>query len=386
VAGALTFSYWWIAGDRVHALTRTATVFVIACPHALGLAIPLVIAISTSLGARNGLLMKDRRALEFARDLDVVVFDKTGTLTRGTPALSDVAVASGVDEQELLGLAAAVEADSEHPNARAIVAAAGSRGVVHRRASHFEALPGVGARATVSEQSVEIGGPRLLADENIFIPPELDKAVGIWTSERRTILYVVRNRTVIGAVALEDEIRPGSGDAVKALHHLGIRVAMITGDSRVVADSIAKRLGIDHVVAQVLPADKASAVQEFRAGGQRVAMVGDGVNDAPALAAADVGIAIGAGTDVAVESAGIVLVRSDPRDVLRVIALSRITYKKMMQNLVWATAYNVIAIPAAAGAFLHWGIALPMSIGALAMNLSTVIVAVNAQFLRHFRL
>jgi Cu2+-exporting ATPase len=370
----------------VHALTRTATVFVIACPHALGLAIPLVIAISTSLGARNGLLMKDRRALEFARDLDVVVFDKTGTLTRGTPALSDVAVASGVDEQELLGLAAAVEADSEHPNARAIVAAAGSRGVVHRRASHFEALPGVGARATVSEQSVEIGGPRLLADENIFIPPELDKAVGIWTSERRTILYVVRNRTVIGAVALEDEIRPGSGDAVKALHHLGIRVAMITGDSRVVADSIAKRLGIDHVVAQVLPADKASAVQEFRAGGQRVAMVGDGVNDAPALAAADVGIAIGAGTDVAVESAGIVLVRSDPRDVLRVIALSRITYKKMMQNLVWATAYNVIAIPAAAGAFLHWGIALPMSIGALAMNLSTVIVAVNAQFLRHFRL
>jgi len=384
--GAVTFSYWWIMGDRVHALTRTATVLVIACPHALGLAIPLVIAISTSLGARNGLLVKDRRALEFARDLGVVVFDKTGTLTRGTPALSEVAVANGVDERELLGLASAVEADSEHPNARAIVAAASSRGVVPQRASHFEALPGVGARATVSGHSVEIGGPRLLAYERISIPPELDTAVGIWTSEGRTVLYVVKNRAVIGAVAVEDEIRPGSGEAVKALHHLGVRVAMITGDSQAVADSIAKRLGIDDVAAEVMPADKASAVQEFRASGQRVAMVGDGVNDAPALAAADVGIAIGAGTDVAVESAGIVLVRSDPRDVLRVIALSRITYKKMMQNLVWATAYNVIALPAAAGAFVHWGLTLPMSIGALAMNLSTVIVAVNAQFLRQFTL
>jgi P-type Cu2+ transporter len=384
--GAVTFSYWWILGDRVHALIRTATVLVIACPHALGLAIPLVIAISTSLGARNGLLVKDRRALEFARDLGVVVFDKTGTLTRGTPSVSEVALASGVDERELLGLASAAEADSEHPNARAILAAASSRGVVPQRASHFEALPGVGARATVSGQNVEIGGPRLLAYERISIPPELDKAVRVWTSAGRTVLYVIRNRAVIGAVALEDEIRPGSGEAVKALHHLGVRVAMITGDSQAVADSIAKRLGIDEVAAEVLPADKAAAVQEFRASGQRVAMVGDGVNDAPALAAADVGIAIGAGTDVAVESAGIVLVRSDPRDVLRVIALSRITYKKMMQNLVWATAYNVIAIPAAGGAFAHWGVTLPMSIGALAMNLSTVIVAVNAQFLRHFRL
>ena len=238
----------------------------------------------------------------------------------------------------------------------------------------------------MSGQSVEIGGPRLLAYERISIPPELGKAVGVWTSAGRTVLYVVKNRAVIGAVALEDEIRPGSGEAVKALHHLGVRVAMITGDSQAVADSVASRLGIDHIAAQVLPADKASAVQKFRAGGEKVAMVGDGVNDAPAFAAADVGIAIGAGTDVAVESAGIVLVRSDPRDVLRVIALSRITYKKMMQNLVWATAYNVIAIPAAAGAFVHWGVTLPMSVGALAMNLSTVIVAVNAQFLRHFRL
>lgn len=384
--GALTFSYWWIVGDRLHALTRTATVLVIACPHALGLAIPLVIAISTSLGARNGLLVKDRRALEFARDLGVVVFDKTGTLTRGTPALSEVAVAAGVDERELLGLASAVEADSEHPNAKAIVAGADRRGIAHQRASHFEALPGIGARATVSGQSVQIGGSRLLAHETISSPAELGNAVGIWTSEGRTILYVVKNRAVIGAIAVEDEIRPGSGEAVKALHDLGVRVAMISGDSRAVADSIAKRLGIDDVAAEVLPAHKASAVQEFRAGGQKVAMVGDGVNDAPALAAADIGIAIGAGTDVAIESAGIVLVRSDPRDVLRVIALSRITYKKMVQNLVWATAYNMIAIPAAAGAFVHWGITLPMSIGALAMNLSTVIVAVNAQVLRHFRL
>ena len=226
----------------------------------------------------------------------------------------------------------------------------------------------------------------MLADYGAAVPSELDRRVNTWASEGRTVLYVLRSGRVIGALAVEDEVRPESADAVKALHRLGVRVGMITGDSQAVARSVAKRLGIDDFAAQVLPADKASAVERFQCGGKKVAMVGDGVNDAPALAAADVGIAIGAGTDVAVESAGIVLVRSDPRDVLRVIALSRITYKKMMQNLVWATAYNVIAIPAAAGAFVHWGITLPMSIGALAMNLSTVIVAVNAQFLRGFRL
>jgi Cu2+-exporting ATPase len=385
-AGTLTLAYWWLAGDKEHALVRTATVLVIACPHALGLAIPLVIAISTSLGARNGLLVKDRLALERARDLDVVIFDKTGTLTRGVPVLSGVVTVAGIDEGELLELASAVEGDSEHPIAKAIVSGAGRRGVKLQQSANFKALPGRGASATVNGHSVAVGGPRMLADAKTAIPAELDKTVRIWEAEGRTVLYVLRDRAVIGVLAVEDEIRPESVEAVKALHELGIRVAMITGDSQTVADSVAKRLGIDEVAAQVLPADKASAVQQFQAGGKRVAMVGDGVNDAPALVTADVGIAIGAGTDVAVESAGIVLVRSDPRDVVRAIKLSRAAYRKMVQNLVWATVYNVIAIPAAAGMFIRWGVNLPMSVGAIAMNLSTIIVALNAQLLRRAKL
>jgi P-type Cu2+ transporter len=384
--GTLTFAYWWVAGDKQHALIRSATVLVIACPHALGLAIPLAIAISTTIGARNGLLVKDRLALERARDLDVVIFDKTGTLTRGAPVLSGVAVAPHIDEGEMLGLAAAVEADSEHPIAKAIVKGAARRGVKPGPAVGFDALPGLGARASVNGQSVAVGGPRLLAGTGATVPSELDHAVSTWASEGRTILYVLRDGAVIGSIAVEDEVRPESVEAVKALHDLGVRVAMITGDSQTVADSVARRLEIDDVAAQVLPADKASAVKRFQSGHKEVAMVGDGVNDAPALATADVGIAIGAGTDVAVESAGIVLVRSDPRDVVRAIKLSRATYRKMVQNLGWATAYNVIAIPAAAGLFVHWGIAFPMGVGALAMNLSTVIVAVNAQLLRRLPL
>jgi Cu2+-exporting ATPase len=384
--GTLTFAYWWVAGDKQHAIIRSATVLVIACPHALGLAIPLAIAISTTIGARNGLLVKDRLALERARDLDVVVFDKTGTLTRGAPVLSGVAVAPHIDEGEMLGLAAAVEADSEHPIAKAIVKGAARRGVKPVPAVGFGALPGLGARASVNGQSVAVGGPRLLVGTGATVPSELEHAVKTWSSEGRTVLYVLRDGAVIGSIAVEDEIRPESVEAVQALHDLGVRVAMITGDSQTVADSVARRLEIDDVAAQVLPADKASAIKQFQSGAQKVAMVGDGVNDAPALATADVGIAIGAGTDVAVESAGIVLVRSDPRDVVRAIKLSRATYRKMVQNLGWATAYNVIAIPAAAGVFVHWGIAFPMSVGALAMNLSTVIVAVNAQLLRHLPL
>jgi P-type Cu2+ transporter len=384
--GTLTFAYWWLAGDRQHALIRSATVLVIACPHALGLAIPLAIAISTTIGARNGLLVKDRLALERARDLDVVIFDKTGTLTRGAPVLSGVAVAPHIDEEEMLGLAAAVEADSEHPLAKAIVKGAARRGVQPAPAVGFDALPGLGARARVNGRSVAVGGPRLLVGTGATVPSELEHAVKTWSSEGRTVLYVLRDNVVIGSIAVEDEIRPESVEAVKALHDLGVRVAMITGDSQTVADSVARRLEIDDVAAQVLPADKASAIKQFQSGAHKVAMVGDGVNDAPALATADVGIAIGAGTDVAVESAGIVLVRSDPRDVVRAIKLSRATYRKMVQNLGWATAYNVIAIPAAAGVFVHWGIGLPMSVGALAMNLSTVIVAVNAQLLRHLPL
>jgi Cu2+-exporting ATPase len=385
-SGVLTFAYWWFVGDKEHALIRTATVLIIACPHALGLAIPLVIAISTSLGAQNGLLVKDRLALERARELDVVIFDKTGTLTRGAPALSGTAVATGTSEEDLLALAAAVESDSEHPIAKSIVNAASGRGIVSRPAVDFEALPGRGAAAMVNGRKIAVGGPRLFSDLGAVVPAELEGTASTWASEGRTVLYVVAEGKVLGILAVEDEIRRESAEAITALHDLGVRVAMITGDSQAVADSVAHRLGIDEVAAQVLPADKASAVKRFQTGGKRVAMVGDGVNDAPALATADVGIAIGAGTDVAVESAGIVLVRSDPRDVVGAIELSRATYRKMVQNLIWATAYNLIAIPVAAGLLVRWGIDLPMSVGAIAMSMSTIIVAANAQLLRRLSL
>ena len=385
-AGVATFIYWWLAGDKGHAVTRTATVLIIACPHALGLAIPLVVAISTSLGAQNGLLVKDRLAIEQARNLDVIVFDKTGTLTRGALALSDVSVAPGVSEEDLIARAAAVEMDSEHALAKGIVVEAKRRGLAQLPVSGFEALPGMGAQALVDGVPVAVGGPRLLAALNASPPPGVAKAAAAWGSEGKTVLSVIANGSVLGALAVEDEIRPESREAVEELHRLGLRVAMITGDSRAVAESVARRIGIDDVAAEVLPADKASAIERFQAGGKRVAMVGDGVNDAPALATANVGIAIGAGTDVAVESAGIVLVRNDPRDVVGAIELSRATYRKMIENLVWATAYNLIAIPVAAGLFLRWGVELPMSVGAIAMSLSTLIVAVNAQLLRHLKL
>lgn len=385
-SGAITFIYWWLLGDTQHALIRTATVLIIACPHALGLAIPLVIAISTSLGARNGLLVKDRLALERARLLDMVIFDKTGTLTRGAPAVSGIAAVPGTSESELLALAAAVEANSEHPLARAIVEEAKRLGVRQLQAAKFEALAGRGARAMVNGKSVVVGGPRLLAEVKATVPPEVEKVTSAWASEGRTVLSVVAEGRLLGALAVEDEIRPESLEAVTDLHRLGIRVAMITGDAKTVAESVARRLGIDEVAAEVLPGDKASAVKRFQAGGKSVAMVGDGVNDAPALATADVGIAIGAGTDVAIESAGIVLVRSDPRDVVGAIELSRATYRKMIQNLIWATAYNLVAIPVAGGLFVRWGFDLPMSVGAVAMSMSTIIVAANAQLLRRLKL
>jgi P-type Cu2+ transporter len=378
-SGVVTLVFWWIRGDREGALVRTATVLVITCPHALGLAIPLVIAISTSLGARNGLLVKDRIALERARELQVIVFDKTGTLTKGEPVLVGV---SAADEAEALGLAASVEADSEHPLARAVVAGAKARGIEPSAATDFESLAGRGARATVDSRTVAVGGPRLLTDLGLAPDPATDA----WGRDGRTVLHVVVDGRIVGALAIEDEVRPESAEAVAQLHAMGLKVAMITGDSQVVADSVAGRLGIDEVAAQVLPADKAAAIRRFQAGGRKVAMVGDGVNDAPALATADVGIAIGAGTDVAVASAGIVLVRSDPRDVVGAIRLSRATYSKMIQNLVWATGYNLVAIPIAAGLLVPWGIDLPMAVGAIAMSLSTIIVATNAQLLRALRL
>ncbi|MGK2850668.1 MAG: heavy metal translocating P-type ATPase [Candidatus Limnocylindrales bacterium] len=381
-AGTLTLIVWSLNGDTEGALIRTATVLVIACPHALGLAIPLVISISTSIGARNGLLVKDRIALERARELDVVIFDKTGTLTRGEPVVAAVVGHDGRSEADILALAAAVEADSEHPLAQAIVRAAREGGGLVAAATGFESLAGRGARAVVDGRTVAVGGPRLLAEADQAPLASSEP----WSAEGRTVLHVLVGGQVVGALALEDEIRPESKEAVDRLHALGIKVAMITGDAQEVADSVARRLGIDEVAAQVLPVDKAAAVQRFQAGGRRVAMVGDGVNDAPALATADVGIAIGAGTDVAVESAGIVLVRSDPRDVVGAIRLSRASYGKMMQNLVWATGYNVVAIPVAAGVLVPWGFDLPMAAGAVAMSLSTIIVAANAQLLRRLDL
>jgi Cu2+-exporting ATPase len=385
-SGAITFAYWWLSGDKEHALIRTATVLIIACPHALGLAIPLVIAISTSLGAQNGLLVKDRLALERARNLDIVIFDKTGTLTRGSPALSGLAVVLSGNESDLLTYASAVEANSEHPLAKAIVTEAKRRNLPTLQAANFEALPGRGAQAKVNGKSVIIGGPRLLTEGKVTVPAQVRESTTEWASEGKTVLYAVAEGKLLGAFAVEDEIRPESKEAVTELHRLGIRVAMISGDSKTVADSVARRIGIDEVAAEVLPADKAAAVKRFQSGGKRVAMVGDGVNDAPALATADVGIAIGAGTDVAIESAGIVLVRSDPRDVAGAIKLSRATYRKMIQNLAWATAYNLVAIPVAAGILVRWGLDLPMSVGAVAMSLSTIIVAANAQLLRRLKL
>jgi Cu2+-exporting ATPase len=385
-AGLVTLAVWIGLGEPEQALIRTATVLVIACPHALGLAIPLVVAISTTLGARNGLLVKDRLALERARDVGIVIFDKTGTLTRGEPVLAAVSAAPGTDESELLSVAAAVEADSEHPLARAIVRGTRERGVDAEPATGFQALPGLGARASVGGRQATVGGPRLLADMGVEPAAEVQAKADAWAAEGQTVLFVVADGRVLGAVALEDEIRPESVEAVRRLHGMGLRVAMITGDAQAVADSVARRIGIDEVAAQVLPADKADAVKRFQAGGQRVAMVGDGVNDAPALAQADVGIAIGAGTDVAVESAGIVLVRDDPRDVAGAIELSRATYRKMIENLAWATGYNALAIPVAAGILAPIGITLPMSVGALVMSASTIVVAVNAQLLRRLRL
>jgi Cu2+-exporting ATPase len=381
-AGIVTLVTWWILGDREEALVRTATVLVIACPHALGLAIPLVIAISTSLGARNGLLVKDRLALERARQIDTVIFDKTGTLTRGSPVLAEVKVMSGLAEDDVLGRIAAAEIDSEHPLARAVVDGVRKRGHEPRTGSDFRAEPGVGVTARVAGAEVWVGGPGMIERFGWPVPDELRDAAAAWASEGRTVLYGVLDGRVAAALALEDKIRTESTEAVAELHRLGIRVAMITGDSQALADSVARRLGIDEVAAQVLPADKSAAVAKFQAGGRMVAFVGDGVNDAPALAQADVGIAIGAGTDVAVESAGIVLVRSDPRDVVGAIALSRATYAKMIQNLVWATGYNLLAIPVGAGVLVPWGFDLPMAVGAIAMSLSTIIVAANAQLLR----
>jgi P-type Cu2+ transporter len=379
-AAAITAIVWWAAGQPEDAVTRTVSVLVIACPHALGLAIPLVISISTGLAARNGILVKDRLALERMRTVDVVLFDKTGTLTLGRHVVRDVAAIDG-DSEKVLAWAAAVESDSEHPLARAIVAAAADRGPIPA-ASGFHAMSGRGVEATLDGASMAVGGPSLVRERALEMPPDLETTVTDWEKKGAAVLYVIRDNEVVGAISLEDEVRPESREAVDQLHHLGVRVAMITGDAHQVAESVAADLGIDEVMAEVLPEDKHSKVAELQGRGLTVAMVGDGVNDAPALAQADVGIAIGAGTDVAIESAGIVLASDDPRAVVATRRLSSAGYRKMLQNLVWAAGYNVVAIPLAAGALAWAGLVLSPAAAAILMSVSTIVVAINAQFLR----
>ena len=381
-AAILTAVVWTVFGMPNDAVVRTITVLVIACPHALGLAIPLVISIATERAARGGVLIKDRLALESMRTVDAVLFDKTGTLTKGEPTVTAIDTAGGRDKEDVLALAAAAEADSEHPLARAVTGAAQARGVAVPQAIDFSSSPAVGVKATVDGEVIEVGGPYLLEKHSAEELPIADE----WRKEGAIILHVLADGEVIGALRLADEIRPESRDAVDALHSAGAQVVMITGDAQAVADTVAKDLGIDRVFAGVRPEHKAAKVKELQGEGHKVAMVGDGVNDAPALAQADVGIAIGAGTDVAIGSAGVVLASSDPRSVLSVIELSRATYRKMKQNLWWAAGYNLVSVPLAAGILAPIGFVMPMSVGAILMSASTVVVALNAQLLRRLDL
>ncbi len=423
IAGLITFATWLTLGQPDDAIERTVTVLVIACPHALGLAIPLVVAISTTLAARAGILVKDRLALERMRSVTAVLFDKTGTLTKGQPAVTAIETAgdNGPDgqsqRQRVLALAAAVEADSEHPLARAIVTSARASDPVppadaarpHPSRTHpassssddaasprvpgelpsatdFHSLPGRGVQAVVDGSLVAVGGPALVRERGVDLPDRVREAAATWSGRGATVLYVLRGGRVEGALALEDEIRPESADAVKQLHRRGVHVVMITGDARPVAEAVADQLGIDEVFADVLPQDKDAKVSELQGRGLRVAMVGDGVNDAPALARADVGIAIGAGTDVAIESAGVVLASDDPRAVLGAFTLSQASYRKMQQNLAWAAGYNLVSVPLAAGVLAPLGFVLAPAVGAILMSASTIIVAANAQLLRRVRL
>ncbi len=378
--GGVTLTVWLLlAADFNFALGRMVTVMVITCPHALGLAIPLVVAVSTSLSAGRGLLIRDRSAFERARALDAVVFDKTGTLTEGRFGVTDVVSLGERGEDELLAVAAGLESQSEHPIAAGVVRAAEERGLEYAAPKDFRAIPGKGAQATVGERDVKVVSPGYLAEHGLEVNDErLEKLAG----EGKTVVYVLIDDRVEGAVALADVIRPESREALGRLKKMGIRVMMLTGDSRAVAGWVAGELDLDDYFAEVLPHEKARVISDVKARGLSVAMTGDGVNDAPALVAADVGIAIGAGTDVAVESADIVLVRSDPRDVASLVELARATYRKMVQNLWWATGYNVVAIPLAAGVLYNAGVLLSPAVGAVLMSFSTIIVAINAQLLR----
>ncbi|GAB3698303.1 heavy metal translocating P-type ATPase [Nocardiopsis oceani] len=381
-AALITATTWALLGLPDAAVVRTITVLVIACPHALGLAIPLVVSIATERAARGGVLVKDRLALESMRTVDAVLFDKTGTLTKGEPTVTGVEPVGERDQDRVLALAAAAESDSEHPLARAIVGAAATRQLAVPRATDFSSSPAVGVKATVDGAVVEVGGPYLLDQRGQDALP----VAGQWGAQGAIILHVLADGAVIGALRLADGIRPESRDAVQALHATGVQVVMITGDAQAVAGTVAEDLGIDRVFAGVRPEGKSAKVAELQHEGLKVAMVGDGVNDAPALAQADVGIAIGAGTDVAIGSAGVILASSNPRSVLSVFELSRASYRKMKQNLWWAAGYNLAAVPLAAGVLAPVGFVLPMSIGAILMSASTVVVALNAQLLRRLDL
>ncbi len=382
-SGAITFIAWQSIGVPIDfTIIRVVTVLVIACPHALGLAVPLVVAISTTMGATNGLLVRDRRGLEEARNLDTVIFDKTGTLTLGEFRVVDTFTTDDISEEEALRIAAGVESDSEHPIARGIVKTAEQRKIKITEVHDFRALTGKGVVAIVEDVEYYLGGPALLNEKNVNISQDLDSKSKEIDQRGQSVIYLLRDGSVIALFAVADAIREESREAIDNLHKRGITVAMLTGDAQTVADTVAKDIGIDIVFAEVLPEDKASKVKELQAEGKKVAMVGDGVNDAPALATADIGIAIGAGTDVAVEAGHIVLVNSDPRDIPRIITLSRATHRKMTQNLWWAAGYNIAAIPLAAGVLAGWGILLTPAIGAVLMSASTVIVAINAQLLR----
>ena len=383
-AAVVTVIVWVAVGRSDQAVVRTVAVLVIACPHALGLAIPLVISISTGMAARNGILVKDRLALESMRSVDLVLFDKTGTLTKGAHRVADVFATNG-DTDELLLVAAGVESDSEHPLARAINTAGRDVGQVPG-ATDFKSMSGRGVEATVDGSRVAVGGPTLLRERGLEEPEGMSEKTAVWRDRGSAVLYVIREGLVAGAISLEDEVRPESREAIDQLHRLGVKVAMITGDAQQVAEAVAADLDIDEVMSEVLPEDKHSHVSSLQERGFTVAMVGDGVNDAPALAQADVGIAIGAGTDVAIESAGIVLASDDPRGVTAIRKLSDAGYRKMLQNLAWATGYNVIALPLAAGALAWAGIVLGPAVAAVLMSASTVVVALNAQLLRRLDL
>ena len=387
VSAMITLVAWLlVSASPAFAVERVVTVLVIACPHALGLAIPLVIAISTTLGARAGLLVRNRRGLEEARNVNAVFFDKTGTLTRGEFRVVEITPASELSADDALRLAASMEQESEHTIAQGVVKSAQERGLSLVGAEQFQAIPGQGVKAVVEGRSLMIGGPALLRQLEIEPGQELRAALDRATSRAQTAITLIEGRTALAVLAVADAIREESHEAVHRLHEQGIEVIMMTGDAKPVADAVAKELGIETVFAEVLPDQKASKIEEMKRTGKRVAMVGDGVNDAPALVTADVGIAIGAGTDVAVEAGDVVLIRNDPRDVPRIITLSKASYRKMVQNLWWAAGYNIAAIPLAAGVFAHWGIVLNPAVGAILMSFSTVVVAVNAQLLRRAKL